>query len=183
MTQIFLCRETAFEHRRSNQPQRHTQFHRVDNRPLSRPFLSGSIENLIDKISAGFILMTQNIRSNLNQITAELSFIPAGKHVRHLLIRQIDQILHHPVSLSDQLHVTVFDTVVNHLHKMSRSGWSYPLATRSSVRRFRCDALQNRLHFRPCFLRSSGHDGSTVQSTFLSARHPASYKQEAFRFC
>ena len=182
MTQLLLSRETAFEHRRGNQAQRHPQLHRIDDRPLSRPLLSGGIENLIDQIPTGFILVTQNIRSNLNQITAQLPFIPTGKNVRHLLVRQINEILHHPVSLGNQLHITVFDTVVNHLHKMSRPGRAYPLATGSSVRRFRRDALQDRLHFRPRFLRSSGHDGSTVQRTFLTARHSASYKQESFRF-
>jgi len=126
--------------------------------------------------------MTENVGSDFNQIAAQLSFIPTGEHIRHFFIIQINQILHHPISFGNQLHITVLNTIVNHLHKMSRTGRAYPLATRCTIRCFCCNTLKNRLHFRPCFFRTTGHDRRTVQRSFFPSGHTTTDEKKTFRF-
>jgi len=53
------------------------------------------------------------------------------------------------VSLADQLHVTVFDAVVDHLHVMTRAAFADPVAARHIAFHLLGDALKNILHVRP----------------------------------
>ena len=64
---------------------------------------------------------------------------------------------------------------------MTRSGRAYPLATGSAVRCFCRNALKNRFHFRPCLLRTAGHDRSSIQGSFFTAGHSATNKEKSFR--
>src|SRR5574344_235915 len=145
-TQSLLCRQATFKYGGSNKSQWHTQLHRIDNRPFARSFLSGSIQNLINQIAACLIFMFQYISRNFNQVTAKFPFIPICKDGRHLLIVEAQQLLHDPISLTYQLHVTILNTVVNHLHKMSRASRSYPFTTRCAVGSLCSNALQDRFY-------------------------------------
>ena len=125
--------------------------------------------------------MPQDVGGDFDQVATQFAFVPTGKDISHFLIGQIQQLFHHPIGFSNQLHITIFDTVVNHLHKMTRSGRAYPLATGSAVRCFCRNALKDRFHFRPCFLRTAGHDRSSIQGSFFTAGHSATDEEKSFR--
>jgi hypothetical protein len=62
-------------------------------------------------------------------------------------------------TFSDELHVTVFDSIVDHLHEMTRTFFTYPIATRSTIFNLCSDCLEDGLHMRPSSRVSSWHDG------------------------
>ena len=116
---------------------------------------------------------------DFDQITAEFAFVPTGKDISHFLIGQIKQLFHHPIGFGNQLHITIFDTVVNHLHKMTGAGRTHPLTTRSAVRCFCRNTLKNRFHFRPCFFRTTGHDRSSIQGSLFTTGHTATDEKKS----
>ena len=123
--------------------------------------------------------MPQNVGGDFDQITAKFAFVPTGKDISHFLIGQIKQLFHHPIGFGNQLHITIFDTVVNHLHKMTGAGRTHPLATRSAVRCFCRNTLKNRFHFRPCFFRTTGHDRSSIQGSLFTTGHTATDEKKS----
>ena len=125
--------------------------------------------------------MTQDVGGNLDEVTAEFTLIPTGKDICHLFIIQVEQVFHHPICFGNQLHITIFDTVMDHLYKVTGSRRAYPLTTRSAVRRFRRNALKNRLHFRPCLFRAAGHNRRSVQSSLFTTGHTAADEKKTFR--
>ena len=68
------------------------------------------------------------------------------------------------------MHIPVFDTVMNHLHEMSGSSPSDPLAARRTVVQLRSDTLQDILYDRPCFGGTARHNGRPVKCAFFTAR-------------
>ena len=126
--------------------------------------------------------MTQYVGGNFNEIATQLTLIPISKDFCHLSIVQTKQILHHPISFGNKLHISIFDTVMYHLDEMTGTGRTNPLAARSTVRCFCRNTLQDRLHLRPGTFRSSGHDRRAVQRSFLSTGNSSSHKTEAFLF-
>ena len=71
--------------------------------------------------------------------------------------------------LRDELHVTVLNTVVNHLDVVTSTVVTNPLAAGLTVR-LGGDVLENLLDVRPGLLVATGHDGGTVAGTLLATR-------------
>lgn len=69
--------------------------------------------------------------------------------------------------LADELHVTVLNTVVNHLDVVTSTLVTDPLAAGLAVRLGR-DALEDVLDVRPSFLVTTGHDGGAVAGALLT---------------
>jgi len=72
-------------------------------------------------------------------------------------------------NLSDQLHVTVLDTVVDHLDVVTSTLITDPLAAGLAVR-LGGDGLEDVLDVWPGLLVTTGHDGRTVAGTLLTTR-------------
>lgn len=141
LTQILLRREAPFKDRRSNQSQRHAQFHSIDHRPFARTLLSGNVQYFVYQETARFIFMLQYVGSDFNEIAAQLALVPIGKDGRHFFIAQFQEILHQPIGLRNKLHITILNAIVNHLDKMTGSSRPHPLATWRSIRCFSGNAL------------------------------------------
>ena len=71
--------------------------------------------------------------------------------------------------LRDELHVTVLNTVVNHLDVVASTVVTDPLAAGLAVR-LGGDVLEDLLDVRPGLLVTTGHNGGTVAGTLLTAR-------------
>ena len=182
LPQFFLSRQATFKNSRSNQPQRHTKLHSIDYRPFACTFLSGCIQYFIYQITARLIFMLQDISSNFNKIATQFALIPLRKDRRHFSVIQLQQVLHHPIGFRNKLHIAIFDAIMNHLDKMSRTGRSHPLTARRAVGCFGSNTLQNRLHFFPGAYRTARHDRSSIQCTLFTAGNTCSHKTEASRF-
>ena len=67
----------------------------------------------------------------------------------HLVGGHPEATLHDVVSLTDELHVAVFNPVVDHLHVMARALFTYPVAAGRAVANLGGDGLEDRFHVRP----------------------------------
>ncbi len=103
------------------------------------------------------------------------------KDIRHLFILQVKQILHHPVRLSNKLHIAILYAIVYHLHKMSGTCRPNPITTRRTIRCLCRNTLQNRLHRLPGCYRTTRHNGSTIQSPFFTTRHTGTDEKKPLR--
>jgi hypothetical protein len=83
-----------------------------------------------------------------------------------------------PTYLADQLHVTVLDTVVDHLDVVAGTLVTDPLAAGLAVRLGR-DGLEDVFDVRPRLLVSTRHDARTVASTLLSSGHTSTDEPDA----
>ena len=96
------------------------QFHRALRGPHSRAFLPCNVENLIDQPFAGLhVLFAENSTGDLHQVAIQLTVVPRGECLVKLIVVQSYAAFHQVVGLGDQLHDSVFDAVVNHLHVMA----------------------------------------------------------------
>ena len=63
--------------------------------------------------------MTQDLRRNLNEVARELTFIPRGKDLCHLIIGLPCYRAEDAVGLGDELHIPILDTVMHHLDEVT----------------------------------------------------------------
>ena len=82
------------------------------------------------------------------------------------------------IRLADQLHVAVFDAVVDHFDVMARAIFAHPIAARRAVLDLGGDALENILDVRPRGRRAAGHDGRAVARAFLAAGNAGADEQQ-----
>ena len=102
--------------------------------PLPRPLLLSGIENLVDeKLTRVFVFNGENISGDLDQIAFEFPFVPRFENVVKFVVCQAQGVFQNQVSFADQLHVTVFDPVVNHFDIVASAGIADPVATRDVV--------------------------------------------------
>ena len=112
----------------------------------------------------------------------QLTLIPVGKNGSHVFIIQLQKILHHPVGFGNQLHITVFDTIMYHFNEMSRAGRTNPVTARSTIGSTCSNTLQDGFYFIPGSNGTARHNRSTVQRSFFTARNTGTDKAETFRF-
>ena len=76
------------------------------------------------------VLLGENVAGDLDEIGVEFALVPFGEDVVHLVGAHAEAVLHHVVGLADELHVAVFDAVVDHLHVMAGAAFADPIAAR-----------------------------------------------------
>jgi hypothetical protein len=102
--------------------------------PFAGPFLSRSIKNDVDQGLACFgILLQKDVGGNLDQKTVQIAAVPLGEYVVQFLTGKAQQITEDSVSFADELHVSVFDAVMDHFDIVARTIRSHISATRFSV--------------------------------------------------
>ena len=121
-------------------------------------------------------------RRNFDQIGIQLALVPFGKNLVHFVGAHAEAVFHDVVGLADQLHVAVFNAVVDHLHVMPRAAFADPVAARHIVFHFRGDALKNIFHMRPRGGRTAGHDARAMARAFLAAAHAGADVEQTLCF-
>jgi hypothetical protein len=76
------------------------------------------------------------------------------------------------------LHVTVFDTVVDHLDIVTSTFITDPVTARLIIR-LGSNALEDILDIWPCLFVATGHERRAVAGTFLATRDAGSYEANA----
>src|SRR5664280_3148089 len=120
--------------------------------PFTSTFLSGGIKNLINKWLIISIFICQYITSNLNKVTVKFTFVPFIKNKMHLISSHMKQVTHHLVGFTDQLHITIFDAIVNHFYKMTGTIFANPVTAWCAIIHFGSDSLKDWFHVWPCSL-------------------------------
>ena len=97
----------------------HTLVKSVNGGPLSGTLLSGRVENLLNHRSAVSVVESENVTGDLDQERVEDTILPLGEDLGDLLLLEAKTSLEDVVGLGNELHVSVLDTVVDHLDIVS----------------------------------------------------------------
>ncbi|KAJ2753550.1 hypothetical protein H4S06_003726, partial [Coemansia sp. BCRC 34490] len=81
------------------------------------------------------------------------------------------------VDLGNELHVSIFNTVVYHLDKVACTAFADPVAARCTVRRLGSNSLEDGFEMRPRIGVATRHKARAIASTFLATRNAAPDKQ------
>ncbi|KAH3659573.1 hypothetical protein OGATHE_005618 [Ogataea polymorpha] len=171
-------RQTSGKHSLANQGDWHAEVQSVDGSPLSGTLLAGRVQDLLDQWGAVCVVVGKNVSGDLDQERVQNALVPLGKHVGDLLVAKSADSLHQVVSFANQLHVSIFDTVVDHLDIVAGSGVSNPVAAWLAVA-LGGNRLEDLLDVWPGLWGSSRHQGRTVTSAFLSSRDTRANKVDA----
>jgi len=114
-------------------------------------------------------MLAEDVPGDLDEIAVEVSFVPLGEDVVHLGGTHTEAILHDVVGLADQLHVSVFDAVVNHLHVMAGTTLAHPVTAGSTAVNLGRYGLKDLLHMEPCRRTAAGHDAGAATGTLLAS--------------
>lgn len=96
-------------------------------------YLPSSVLDVINERRAICILELEDVAGNLDQVRVKLALVPLCKDVAELVGRDSQGLLHDMVGLANHLHVTVFNSVVDHLDIVSRTSSTDPVAARFTV--------------------------------------------------
>jgi hypothetical protein len=92
----------------------HSGIEGVDCRPLASAFLTSLIQNFSNKWLAVVVLEAEDVAGDLDQEGIEDALIPSLENLRNLLLIESESALQDIVCLSDELHITIFDSLKRH---------------------------------------------------------------------
>ncbi len=150
--------------------------------PFSGAFLAGRVENLVDQGAAIFVLVSQDVAGDLDQVGVQLALVPFFKHFVHLVGAHAQVFFHNLVGFANELHVAVFDAVVHHFHEMAGTAFAHPVAAGRAIFYLGRNILENIFQVRPCFFRAPGHNGGAFQCAFFAARYAGADIEQPLAF-
>jgi hypothetical protein len=169
----------------------------VDGGPLAGTLLASRVEDLLEERGSVIVVEVHDVAGDLDEERVKHTLVPLGEDIANLLVGHANTTLHDVVGLincqleisarndpecttdlGDELHVTVLDTVVNHLDVVASTLVTDPLAAGLAVR-LGGDVLEDVLDVRPGLLVTTGHDGGTVAGTLLATRDTGTDEADA----
>ncbi len=150
--------------------------------PFACAFLASGVQNNVNHWFACFrIVFREDISCNLNQVAVELAFVPLGEDAVKLFRAYVQHVFQQVVGFADQLHVTILNAVMNHLHVVASAVRSDVCAA-SVVADFSGNRCQNRLNQLVRGFLTARHDGRAFQRAFFAARNARADKADALLF-
>src|SRR5690606_8232263 len=168
------------KHRFGDQGQRLAQIQRALAGPFTGTLVRCFIQNHINKVITLFIFFSEDIFGDVDQVAVQLAFVPLGEGLCELLVGEVQATFQQRVGFSNQLHVAIFNAVVNHFHVMTsaiRTDISHAWLT---VFSYGCDFSQGWLNQFVRFFLTARHDGWTFQSALYTAGYAGTDEIEAF---
>ena len=115
------------------------------------------------------VLLGEDVAGDLDEVAVEFALVPFGEDLVHFVGGHAEAVLHELVGFADELHVAVFDAVVDHLHVMARAVFADPVAAGRAAVHLGGDGLEDVLHVRPRGGRAAGHDARAAARAFFAA--------------
>ena len=171
--------DAAGINRFGNQRDGDAQVLRGDDGPFAGAFLAGGVEDLVHQRLAVGVLEGEDVARDFDQVGIEFALVPLGKDLVHLVGAHAQAGLHQVVGLADELHVAVFDAVVDHLDVMAGAVFAHPIAAGRAVLDFGGDLLEDVLHVRPGGRRAAGHDAGAAAGAFFAAGNAGADVEQA----
>jgi len=169
--------EASSEDGFSDKSNGHSEVESVDGSPLSGTLLGSGIEDLGNEGSTIFVVVPEDFGSDFDQVGIEDTLVPGLEDISDFTFGHSETTLEDIVSLGDELHVTVLDTVVNHLDVVTSSRITNPVAARLTID-LSGSLLEDLLDVRPGSSGTSGHEGRTVTGTLLTSRNTGTNEEE-----
>lgn len=177
-TLLLEGRETAGKDSLANKSYGHTVVEGVNGSPLSGTLLSSSVEDLVDHGLSVSVLEAENVTGNLDEERLEDALLPLGKDLGNLLSGETETTLEDVVGLSDELHVSVLDTVVDHLDVVAGTSLTDPVTAWLAVD-LGSSLLEDVLDVGPSLGGSTGHERGSVTGTLLTTRNTRANVEDA----
>lgn len=198
-TLVLEGRQAAREDSLADQSDGHAKVKGVDGSPLAGTLLTSLVEDLLDEGSAVVVVEVKDVTGDLNQERVQNTLVPLGEHIGNLLGGETQTTLEdvvglltsvlvsiyiHPIVvwsqayLADQLHVTVLNTVVDHLDEVTSALVTNPVAAGLAVA-LGGDALEDVLDVGPGLLVTTGHERGAVTGTLLTTGDTAADEADA----
>lgn len=114
---------------------------------------------------------------DLHQIAFQFPLVPFFKQRRQFFRRPARPPAQQINTFGDQLHIGIFNAIMDHFHKMAGAVPFQRRAAGLSLRLGRRRKEQGRNHW-PHLLGASRHDGRPVPGPFLAAGNPGPYKND-----
>lgn len=170
-------REASGEDGLTDKGNGHTVVEGVNGSPLTGTLLAGLVKDLSDHGDTVSVLELENVSGDLNEERVEDTAVPLVKDASNLVLIELKTSLEDVVGLSDQLHVSVLDTVVDHLNVVAGTGLTNPVTARLTLG-LSSGLLEDLLNVGPGGIRTTGHKRRTVSGTLLTTRDTRADKQE-----
>ena len=151
-----------------NTGNRNAEFQSIDGSPAAGALLAGGVHDDVDQRGASLrIFLGQNLGGDFNEVGIKVAGVPFTEYLCDLGRLHACAIAQQLISLADDLHIGILDTIVDHLHKVAGAVRTNVGYTRSAVH-VGSDGLKNRAEGLPRLLGAAGHDGRTVERAFLA---------------
>src|SRR5699024_4262210 len=161
--------ERAGKHRLTDTGDRDAQVAGGLHGPAARALLAGSVHDDVHQRLAGFgIDLRQDLRGDLHEVGLQLAGVPLAENLGDLLRAQPRPVAQQVVSLADDLHIRVLDTVVDHLDEVASAVRADVGAARLAIN-LRGNGLQQRAWGLVGLGGATRHDRWAVQGALLAA--------------
>ena len=177
---IFQRRDITCKHRLGNKRQWFTEIQRTLAGPFTRTFVCCFIQNHINQVVTVFIFFGEDIFGDVDQVAAQFTVIPFGKGLRQFFVGEVQATFKQRIGFSNQLHITVFDTVVNHLHIVTCAIGTNIGNAWLTVFSHCGDFGQDRRNQFIGFFLPTRHNGRTFQRAFFSTGDTGTNEVKAF---
>ncbi len=165
---------------------------------FARALLSGAVLDDVDNGRAGYrIFHREDVGRDFDEKAVEVAGIPVGEGFLRFLDGEPDPVTQNVVGLADELHVAVFDAVVDHFDEMAGAvGSDVGRARHAAFDRlagggtfeglaafgvhFGRDGLPDGGEFVPRGFGAAGHERGTEARAFLAAGHARTDEAEIF---
>ena len=154
-----------------------TKIESVDGGPLAGTLLSSRVEDLGEEGGSILVVVLENVTGNLDQERVENTSVPLREDVTDLGLLEAETVLEDVVGLADELHVTVLDTVVDHLDIVAGTGLADPVTAGLTVG-LGSSLLEDLLDVGPGGIGTTGHERGTVTGTLFTTRDTGADKEE-----
>ena len=157
------------EHGLGDAGNRGTEFEGGDDRPAAGALLAGGVHDDVNERLAGLgVNVAEDLGGDFDQEGGQLALVPLGEDLGLLGGLDAGTGAEQVEGFADDLHVGVFDAVVDHLDEVAGAVGADPGAAGLAVH-LGGDLLEQRAEGLVGLLRAAGHDGGAVQRAFFAA--------------
>ena len=154
-------------------------FHRLDTRPAACPLLTGSVDDLIQDLSAGFVVFSEDVCSDADEEAFQLALVPFMENLGNSGVVVTADVFEQQIGFGNELHVGVFDAVVDHLDIVAGTVFADIRTARLAVSGFSGNSLVNGLDFRVRFLIAARHDSRAAAGPRFPTGNPHAVEVDA----
>mmetsp|Transcript_15297 Transcript_15297/g.51447 ORF Transcript_15297/g.51447 Transcript_15297/m.51447 type:complete len:499 (-) Transcript_15297:50-1546(-) len=161
----------------------HAGVGRVLHRPLARALGPGLVDDAVDEVAARavceVVLLAEALCCDFEEVALEARLVPILKRGRNAVGVEAAALAEDVVGFGDELHVGVFDAVVDHLHVVARPTLADMADAGFAVGRSRGHGLDDWLDGGVALGRAAGHERGPVARADLAAGDAHTDKVEA----
>lgn len=156
----------------------HAKVKSVNGSPLAGTLLASLIKDLLNERCAIVVVVLEDIASDFDQEGVQDTLVPLLEDFSDLANGHSHAALEDIIGLADELHVTIFNTIVDHLDEVTGTLITDPVAASLAVA-LGGNTLEDVLDVGPGGLVTTGHERGTITSTLLTTGDTATNEADA----